>query len=275
MNDSHMWHDSIICDMTHPHVQHDWFTYVTWLDHMWHDSFTCATWLKCVTYERIMSHMQFQFNVVPRVLHTCTSHVTYKSITSRMHKSHHISTSHVTYERVMSHMNESCHICSSCTTQRRSSTNFTANATWSGTRNRTSASSFARAQRLSWKRECSFWESPPSTRFNFFSFQNTKILFDFKKASRQLRGRCRCHGKGNLPAGFHYPLNNIWMPFEETNSTKQILKSQRQSFVRASCCQEKGHVMWWLRLVGSIKLHVSFAEYRLFYRALLQKRPMI
>jgi len=31
--------------------------------------------------------------------------------------------------------------------------------------------------------------------------------------------------------------------------------------------------MGWLRLVGSLKLQVSFAEYRLFYRALLQKRP--
>jgi len=30
-----------------------------------------------------------------------------------------------------------------------------------------------------------------------------------------------------------------------------------------------------LRLVGSLKLYVSFAEYRLFYRALLQKRPRI
>jgi len=33
--------------------------------------------------------------------------------------------------------------------------------------------------------------------------------------------------------------------------------------------------MGWLRLVGSIKLYVSFAVYRLFYRDLLQKRPMI
>jgi len=30
-----------------------------------------------------------------------------------------------------------------------------------------------------------------------------------------------------------------------------------------------------LRIVGSLKSYVSFAEYRLFYRALLQKRPMI
>ena len=36
---------------------------------------------------------------------------------------------------------------------------------------------------------------------------------------------------------------------------------------------QKRH-MGWLRLVGSIKLQVSFAEYSLFYRALLQKRPI-
>jgi len=33
--------------------------------------------------------------------------------------------------------------------------------------------------------------------------------------------------------------------------------------------------MGWLRSVGSIKLLVSFAEYCLFCRALLQKRPII
>ena len=33
--------------------------------------------------------------------------------------------------------------------------------------------------------------------------------------------------------------------------------------------------MRWLRLVGSLKFQVSFAEYRLFNRALLQKRPII
>jgi len=33
--------------------------------------------------------------------------------------------------------------------------------------------------------------------------------------------------------------------------------------------------MGWLRLVGSLKLHISFAEYSLFYRAFWQKRPMI
>jgi len=36
------------------------------------------------------------------------------------------------------------------------------------------------------------------------------------------------------------------------------------------CCSTIG----WLWLVGSLKLQVSFAEYSLFYRALLQKRPI-
>ena len=33
--------------------------------------------------------------------------------------------------------------------------------------------------------------------------------------------------------------------------------------------------MGWLRLVGSLKLQVSFAEYRLFHKAVWQKRPII
>jgi len=36
-----------------------------------------------------------------------------------------------------------------------------------------------------------------------------------------------------------------------------------------------GSTMGRLRLVGSLKLQVSFAGYRLFYKALLQKRPII
>ena len=37
----------------------------------------------------------------------------------------------------------------------------------------------------------------------------------------------------------------------------------------------KNLFMGWLQLVGSLKLQVYFAEYRLFYRSLLQKRPII
>jgi len=40
-------------------------------------------------------------------------------------------------------------------------------------------------------------------------------------------------------------------------------------------CIGKFFGMGWLRLVGSFKLQVSCAEYRLVYSALLQKRPVI
>ena len=49
---------------------------------------------------------------------------------------------------------------------------------------------------------------------------------------------------------------------------------------RMSAKRETLYGMRWLRLVGSLKLYVSFAEYHLFYRTLLQrtllqKRPVI
>jgi len=43
--------------------------------------------------------------------------------------------------------------------------------------------------------------------------------------------------------------------------------------IEVSCDLFVRLAMGWLRLVGSFKLLISFAEYRLFYRALLQKRP--
>ena len=42
-------------------------------------------------------------------------------------------------------------------------------------------------------------------------------------------------------------------------------------YLQVTCSTRMG----WLRSVGSLKLYVSFAEYSLFYRALLQKRPVL
>ena len=58
----------------------------------------------------------------------------------------------------------------------------------------------------------------------------------------------------------------------------------RWTFVVTVCLQmcilytfekEAESTMGWRRLVGSLKLQVSFVEHSLFYRALLQKRPII
>jgi len=52
-------------------------------------------------------------------------------------------------------------------------------------------------------------------------------------------------------------------------------RQQRCLYIHKSMKFFVESAMGWLRLVGSLKLQVSFAEYSLFYRALLQKRPII
>jgi len=46
-------------------------------------------------------------------------------------------------------------------------------------------------------------------------------------------------------------------------------------YIYIHICEWGVSAMGWLRVVGSLKIQFSFAEYRLFYRALLQKRPII
>jgi len=69
----------------------------------------------------------------------------------------------------------------------------------------------------------------------------------------------KCHPyistRGNIPIGYIIQLTNGPTPIGPP------------SFRR--------YDTGWLRLVGSLKLQVSFAEYSLFHRALLQKRPII
>jgi len=69
----------------------------------------------------------------------------------------------------------------------------------------------------------------------------------------------------------------LWGSFaKETYNFKEPTNRSHPVRVSApSFAFGKYHCMGWLRSVGSIKLSVSFAEYRLFYGALLQKRPII
>ena len=55
------------------------------------------------------------------------------------------------------------------------------------------------------------------------------------------------------------------------DSTKSIIHHP----YRNMCTWDQHVTMGWLRLVGSLKLYVYFAEYRLFYMVLLQKRSII
>ena len=161
------------------------------------------------------------------------------------HVSRHVWTSHITYQRVTSHTNESCHIWTSHVTyavpvRRSGEVQRILPRMPRGWRRTTEpASRHLRGHSgCHEKGNVPFGNHPPQQDL-IFILPKYKKLFDSKKASRLLRGRCRFHGKVNLPAGFHYPLNKIWMPFVETHSTKQILKSRRQSFVRAQLLLRK------------------------------------
>ena len=78
-----------------------------------------------------------------------------------------------------------------------------------------------------------------------------------------------------------------WVVYPHTNESRIHIPDLYRSVMTHPCMWHDSFIrvtwliridlirMGWLRWVGSLKLQVSFAEYRLFYRALSQKRPMI
>jgi len=86
-------------------------------------------------------------------------------------------------------------------------------------------------------------------------------------ARPHLKNQCRwkCQSFGRIPFGrskqfYRSSSHHTWL----SHVTR----------MNEWCHTQIGH-MGWLRLVGSLKLQVSFADYSLFYRALFQMRPII
>ena len=73
----------------------------------------------------------------------------------------------------------------------------------------------------------------------------------------------------------HFLSIVIAVAFQIPPQKKKSLNKDKATLYHSTFWPERISAMGWLRLVGSLKLYVSFAEYRLFSRALLQKRPII
>jgi len=76
----------------------------------------------------------------------------------------------------------------------------------------------------------------------------------------------------SIPVSFDIYDNSYHVQFYRTHTHQQECTSNKSRFHQIGFLSS---TMGWLRLVGSLKLYVSFAEYSLFYRALLQTRPII
>jgi len=106
-------------------------------------------------------------------------------------------------------------------------------------------------------------QTHPRTHTHTFSFSKRQLVTqstttDLSCASKYVLHVCARLHDAALPA--------LHSPHTHAHTHDLLLKSQPATQVLC---------MGWLRSVGSIRIQVSFAEYRLFYRALLQKRPVI
>jgi len=75
----------------------------------------------------------------------------------------------------------------------------------------------------------------------------------------------------------HPSLNGIYL-MSHLYHSQSHLNHQHYSMSHLDITHLTSHQispMGWLPLVGSLKLYVSFAEYHLFYRSLLRKKPTI
>ena len=76
----------------------------------------------------------------------------------------------------------------------------------------------------------------------------------------------------------HSYVTRWLMPCRHASFLLQVYMYDVTRFYNRSICQKGSLItcaMGWLRWVGSLKSKVSFAEYSLFYRALLHSRPII
>jgi len=248
MTHSYVWHESFMyvtrlihmCAMTHSYVWQDSFICVTWLIHVWHDSFICVTWLI--------------HTFVTWLIHMCDmTHVWHDSFMFD-----------ITYSYVLNHLFISM--------------------TWLfHVHDMKLQFPAVSKERVCLHIFCSFQRDGVPADFLKFPKRGCACIFSILLESifdDAWRDRICCMRAYLCVWVYVYVCMRVCVyvcmcvcvyvcVFDATLSYTWYDVSIFCKFHR------KGEPMGSLRSVVSIKLWVSFAEYRLFYRALLQNRPII
>ena len=256
---SYVWHDSFICvtwlthmcDMIHSYVWHDSFICVTWLIHMcdvthsylWHDSLICVTWL--IHMCESLNHMCDMTHSYAHVTRSCEGRDSFCIRDMNHSFVWHDSFMCVTWLVRMRNMTRTW-------TSRYDVTHFMCVTRWYGV---ATISRLLKFVRLFCKR---------AQEKRLYSAKKT---YDLKEPTNRSHLTHSGYDVNHFIVGLmrfisHTFIGRTWLMSHVSHYDTWWV--WRVSF----------H-MGWLRLVGSLKLYVSLAEYSLFYRALLQKRSII
>jgi len=110
-----------------------------------------------------------------------------------------------------------------------------------------------------------------------------KVLISLGSASPIRKTTNKISMKNLKQKSVYWILSNIWIDWSYhsyelnriTHLNCQDTRTKDRCDHTSVSCAVATRSMGWLRLVRSLKSLVSFAEYRLFYKALMQKRPVI